>query len=146
MKYTLDTNIYIGAFRDPVARVALARFESAYTPTLYLTSVVAQELRAGARTPDAISRLMKTILAPFQSWGRVVAPSYKRWMESGAIRATLAARGRTEMTASFLNDILLAVTCREHGLVLVTHNVADFTTIRAVLSGFEFVPPYRSPL
>lgn len=142
MKYALDTNVYIGAFRDPVARVALARFESAYTPTLYLTSVVAQELRAGARTPDAISRLTKNILAPFQSWGRVVAPSYKRWMESGAIRATLAARGRTEITASFLNDILLAVTCREHGLVLVTHNVADFTTIRVVLSGFKFVPPY----
>lgn len=142
MKYTLDTNVYIGAFRDPVARVALARFESAYTPTLYMTSVVAQELRAGARTPDATSRLMKAILAPFQSRGRVVAPSYERWIESGTIRATLATKGHTEMTASFLNDILLAVTCREHGLVLVTHNVADFATIRATLSGFKFVPPY----
>lgn len=142
MKYTLDTNVYIGAFRNPVARAALARFESAYAPTLYLTSVVAQELRAGARTPDAISRLTRNILVLFQSRGRVVAPSYNRWVQSGAIRAALAARGRTETAASFLNDTLLAVTCREHDLVLVTHNVAVFAIIRAALSEFKFVPPY----
>ena len=42
---------------------------------------------------------------------------------------------------SFLNDVLLAVSCRAAGLTLVTANLADFERIRRVET-FEFVPPW----
>lgn len=41
------------------------------------------------------------------------------------------------MSTSFGNDILLALTCREHGVCLVTENVRDFERIRRVCA-FEF--------
>ena len=46
---------------------------------------------------------------------------------------------------SFGNDILLAVSCRESGVILVTDNLRDFNRIHAVLP-FEFVEawPVRS--
>ena len=142
MKYTLDTNIYINAFRDPRERSELARFEFAYTPMLYLTSIVAHELRAGARTPTAAARLTKNILAPFKGRRRIVTPSYDDWRSAGAVRANLAARGGTTVTASFLSDIMLAVTCRTHGFILITRNTADFAVIKGVLPQFQFETPY----
>ncbi len=45
---------------------------------------------------------------------------------------------------SFLNDVLLAVSCREAGVVLITTNVSDFSRIRAV-EPFRFEPPWPRP-
>ena len=50
MKYALDTNIYIGALRDRGAEAALLRFLERALPFTFLSSVVMQELAAGART------------------------------------------------------------------------------------------------
>lgn len=142
MKYTLDTNVYIGAFRNPVERAELAQFQFAYTPLLYLTSIVAHELRAGARASGASAALIRNILSPFEGRSRIVTPSHSEWMSAGAIRASLATRGRSAITASFLNDIIVAVVCRAHGLVLVTRNAADFAAIKNVLPQFRFVMPF----
>lgn len=142
MKYTLDTNIYVDAFHDPVERGTLARFEFAYTPMLYLTSIVAHELRTGVRTPDAGRLLTKNICAPFEKRRRLAVPSYDGWKSAAAIRAALAVQGRPTVTASFVNDIMLAVTCREHSLVLVTRNTEDFAAIQNVFPRFRFVLPY----
>src|SRR5262249_23879772 len=48
-KYVLDTQLYIRAFRDPAANPELQEFHLARAPFEYLSSVVAQELRAGIR-------------------------------------------------------------------------------------------------
>jgi predicted nucleic acid-binding protein len=42
------------------------------------------------------------------------------------------------------NDILLALSCREAGLVLVTDNERDFARIRRFVR-FRFVEPWPSP-
>jgi predicted nucleic acid-binding protein len=42
---------------------------------------------------------------------------------------------------SFVNDVLLAMSCRESGTVLVTKNVHDFARIAAVRR-FAFVAPW----
>lgn len=44
-------------------------------------------------------------------------------------------------TRYFLNDVLLAVSCREAGVTLVTANLDDFERIRQV-ERFHFVPPW----
>jgi hypothetical protein len=49
-KYVLDTQLFINAFRDPLANEALHRFHRAFSPFEHLSVVVAQELRAGVET------------------------------------------------------------------------------------------------
>ena len=48
-KYVLDTQLFINAFRDPVANEALQRFHRAFSPFEHLSVIVAQELRAGVK-------------------------------------------------------------------------------------------------
>ena len=49
------------------------------------------------------------------------------------------------MSKSFGNDVLLALSCREAGLVLVTDNGRDFERIARVVP-FDFVAPWPMPL
>ena len=45
------------------------------------------------------------------------------------------------LSKAFDDDVLLAVTCREHGVALVTENVRDFERIRNVFDfDFDVVP------
>ena len=49
-KYVLDTNLYIGAIRDPAKEMALDTFLERNAPMMYMSAVVVQELRASAIT------------------------------------------------------------------------------------------------
>lgn len=140
----LDTNLFIQAARDPVANAALARFHAAYAPFEYLSVIVAQELRAGVRNPRDRERLDDSVLAVFGRANRLMAPGPEAWSRSGDILAEMAWKEGLEagrVSKAFGNDVLLAVSCREHGMVLVTDNSRDFTRIRRYLE-FEFVPPW----
>src|SRR5260370_446319 len=64
-KYTLDTNLFIEAFRDSAANAKLTRFHSAFAPFEYPPSVVAQELRAGVRPGRSLRLLERQVLYPF---------------------------------------------------------------------------------
>jgi len=144
-RYTLDTNLYVDASRDASARAALAAFSERFAPWLYLTGIVAQELRAGVRPSDE-QRLERDVLAPFVRRGHVLAPSFADWAASGDVMRRLAAQGPpiAEMTKSLVNDVHLALACRAHGVRLVTRNTRDFTRIAALVRGFEFELPWPS--
>ena len=88
---------------------------------------------AGARTKPAASKLQAHVLSPFERRGRVFALSYPSWKQAGVALAMLGDSAR-----AFCNDILIAASCREHGVTLVTRNVRDFERIRGVLP-FDFV-------
>ena len=45
------------------------------------------------------------------------------------------------LSKSFANDVLLALSCRETGCVLVTDNERDFARIRRYVQ-FDFVKPW----
>ena len=143
-KYTVDTNLYIDAMRTADGNAALSAFHVAYAPFEHLSAVVVQELHAGVRG-RAAARLDATIVAPFERRGRVVTPSYDAWKESGRVLAELI--GGTEwrsVSRSFVNDVLLAMSCRESGMVLVTKNVRDFARI-AARRRFDYVAPWPVP-
>ena len=144
--FVLDTNVYISADRDNAWAGELLRFSRAALPRTFLHAVVAQELLAGAIGADRRNDLYDAVIAPFDRRRRLVAPSFRAWARSGEIVADLvAARAASPdgFTRSFLNDAVLAASCREHGLTLVTRNVADFERIRRVFP-FDFVPPWPS--
>ena len=144
-RYVVDTNLYIDALRTEAGKLGLGAFLSAYAPFVHLSAVVVQELRAGVRG-SAASRLEASIVEPFERRGRIVTPGYAAWKEAGRLLAELVAPGSwRQVTRSFVNDVLLAMSCREAGVVLVTANVADFTRIASVRS-FDFVAPWPVPV
>lgn len=143
-KYTVDTNLFIRAFRDPSANAALQLFHTAFAPFEYLSAVVVQELRAGARTTAAAKALDRHLFTLFEQRGRLLTPSYATWKQAGEVLARLASVRSSPVAPSFVNDVLLALTCRETGVVLVTENRRDFERIGRIVR-FDFVDPWPSP-
>lgn len=147
VKYILDTNLFIEAFRDQSANLELQRFHEAFAPFEYLSAVVAQELRAGVRSGDDRRKLARHVLGPFIDVGRLVTPSFRAWQMSGDVLARLAQSEGLNLggvTKAFGNDVLLALSCREAGLTLVTRNTYDFTRIQRVVP-FRFLAPWPMP-
>ena len=139
--YVVDTHLYIDALRTEEGRNALNEFQEAFAPFLHFSAVVAQELRAGVRGADG-TRLETGIFAPYERRGRLIAPSYMAWKETGRVLGELVAPAAwRSVTRSFVNDVLLAMSCREAGAVLVTANWADFARI-AKVRPFDFAAPW----
>jgi predicted nucleic acid-binding protein len=146
-RYVLDTNLFIRAFREEAANAELQRFHRLFAPFEFLSAIVAQELRAGARSGAARRQLERNVLDLYARRGRVVTPSTQAWHDSGDLLADLARREGLEIAGNskaFGNDLLLALSCREQGLVLVTDNRRDFERI-ARLAPFAFTDPWPSP-
>lgn len=139
-RHAIDTNVWIDAFRDPDESDALDAFVAAWSPYLVMPAVVAQELLAGCRTDVDRRRVRARAIEPFARLGRILAPSAAAWVASGDVLARLAPRD-TVPTRAFANDVLLAATCREHGVVLVTRNLRDFRRIARQLA-HEVVAPW----
>jgi predicted nucleic acid-binding protein len=147
LKYVLDTQLFINAFRDPVANETLQRFHRAFAPFEYLSVIVAQELRAGVSKPSDRRALERNVLRVFERTGRTLTPSSDAWHRSGDLFSEMAQQEGLEVarvSKAFANDLMLALSCRESGCVLVTDNVRDFSRIRRFIS-FEYVKPWPAP-
>lgn len=143
-KYSLDTNLFIRSFRNEADNSAIQRFHRVFGPFEYLSSIVAHELRAGVTNPRARRMLERHILQPFERRGRIFTPSAAAWNQAGDLLAALRQADGIDlkrMRRSFGNDILLAVSCRENGVVLVTENKRDFARIQKQQK-FDFVAPW----
>lgn len=143
-RYVLDTQLFISGFRDPAANEALQLFHRLYAPSEYLSAIVAQELRAGIQRPRDLRSLERHVLRVYERAGRTITPSASAWHRSGDVLAQMARKEGLEVarvSKAFANDLLLAVSCREAGCVLVTDNLRDFQRIRRFVE-FEFVKPW----
>jgi predicted nucleic acid-binding protein len=110
----------------------------------HLSVVVAQELRAGVRRPRDRKALEQNVLSIFERARRVVTPSADAWHRSGDLLSKLAQKEGLEIgrvSKAFANDVLLALSCREAGCVLVTDNERDFRRIRRFVP-FDFMAPW----
>lgn len=123
MPYCLDTNTCIDALRG--TRPALASRFAALTPEdIRVPAMVRAELVYGAlrsSDPARSKRAVQRLLAPYVlvSFDAEAADHY------ADIRARLDAEG----TPIGPNDLVIAATARAHGLVLVTHNTAEFARV-----------------
>jgi len=143
MKFTLDTNLYVHAFRDPASERSLRGFYEREAPNLYLCSVVLHELEVGGSSDSAI-RWVERTTRPVAAAKRVITPTHGAWKRSGAALSRLASERHIErrtISRSLVNDALIAATCRENGVTLVTHNTRDFELIQSVFP-FDFVAPW----
>jgi predicted nucleic acid-binding protein len=143
-RFVLDTNLYIEALRDPNRAAELAAFTIGSLPRILFHAVVVQELLAGAVSAKARRAIDRDLVQPFERRGRMLTPGYGSWRRSGEIVAELVDRGDLSVGGiprSFTNDALIAASCREEGVVLITRNRRDFERIQRV-EQFQFEDPW----
>jgi len=144
VKYALDTNIFIDGFRNEDAQADVFAFLNRALPFTYLSAVVMQELAAGARTAQAARDVQRGVFGPFERRRRVFAPSAAAFAESGRVLAAVAAREGWHVfdeNPSLLNDALIAVSCCEQGITLITED-GDFKRLSPFVRSFRYAAPW----
>ena len=129
LKLILDTSIYIPFINQGIAHPALDHPRR--QPILYMSAVVVEELYAGAL--DAPSeQLIDKLFDTFSSLGRLIAPDTADWQKTGKIVAKLGQKYGFEQKflSRLTHDILIALTARRIGAMVVTGNTRDFIRIR----------------
>ena len=122
-KVVLDTNLWVDFFRyarheDIVLRRGVVK---------YLSAVVLMELRAGVRSARDRKKL-EQFTSVFRTANRILVPSAAVYEEAGLLLGRLRTEGR-EVTA-MVNDVLIALSARAIGAIVVTQNRSDFLAIR----------------
>lgn len=143
-RFVVDTNLYIAADRSRDKAEELVAFYAAFLPYTMFHAVVAQELLLGAIDARREKLIRDAYIRPFESRGRLITPAFAHWARSGEVIARLVrskAMSPGGFGRSFLNDVLLAVSCGALGMTLVTGNAADFARIRQV-ERFDFTAPW----
>jgi predicted nucleic acid-binding protein len=144
VKYALDTNVFIDGFRSEEAQAELFPFLTRALPFTYLNAVVMQELAAGAKTTEAAREVQQGVFEPFERRGRLFAPSAAAFVASGRALAAVAEREGWQLleeNPSLLNDALIAASCREQGITLITKDT-DFKRLAPFLKGFRYAAPW----
>jgi predicted nucleic acid-binding protein len=134
-KHLIDTDLYIDLIQSGITLPLIREIYDKDTPGIYFSSVVAQELLAGARSP-AGRRRVETLYRPFERVGRVVTPSHSHWKDAGGILAKVLDDRpdlKTKLPA-LVNDCLLALSARSLGATLYTRNRDDFILLQSVRS------------
>lgn len=140
-KYAFDTNVYVDALRKGAALQALSGFLRSNTPAIHLSAVVLHEVLAGAKSTQHAEALEEHLAAPFFRTGRVFAPTTAAWRRSGTIVASLRKKTGRTPNAALVNDVLLALSCRELGITLVTRD-RDFAVLGPLVPGLSVVEPF----
>ena len=138
--FALDTNVYIRALRDRQRLAQLKRFLLKAGPRIRLSAVVALELRAGARVP-AQEAALADMIALYSTRDRVIVPSQTAYTEGGRVLAALGAREGVDSSraGSLVGDVLIATSCREATVRLVTENLRDFAAVQRHVRGFRYL-------
>lgn len=134
-KHLIDTDVYIDLIQSGNILPVIRDLYEKEAPGIYFSSVVAQELLAGARSP-AGKRHVEILLRPFERTGRLVTPNHRQWKETGDILAQLL-QSRPDLKnklPGLVNDCLLAVSARTIGATLYTRNHDDFVLLRRIRS------------
>jgi tRNA(fMet)-specific endonuclease VapC len=124
VKYLLDANTCIDLLRRGRASRVAVKLAAANQADVVLCSVVVGELLFGARRSQQVAKNLVEVRAFCAGFGSL--PFEEGAAEQYAeIRADLAAKD----TPIGPNDLMIAAIARRHGLVLVTHNVSEFSRV-----------------
>ncbi|HWF14022.1 MAG TPA: type II toxin-antitoxin system VapC family toxin [Candidatus Acidoferrales bacterium] len=134
-----DSSVYIKALRGtPESLLALQKDLS--TASLWLSSVVLEELYAGAgqKGHAAVERLQRD----FDKARRILVPTLTDWTDTGKILGRLGSKygfeeiGRGRLT----NDALIAISASRKGITVITDNDRDFARL-AEFAAFRWSKP-----
>lgn len=135
VKVIFDTSIYIPFINQGIEYSAIEL--NIGKPIIYMSAVVIEELYAGAFANASI-KLLDRMYDTFESLGRLAVPDTSDWQKAGKIIAKLCQKYGFEgkYLAKIANDVLMAISARQIGAIVVTKNVRDFLRIREFV-GFK---------
>lgn len=115
-----------------IEHVKCGRFETELLTLPFLvrcSAVVLAELWRGARSREA-----KRFVASLAKQCRVVVPNERAWIESGQIVGKLTERHGYDVhnMREIHVDVLIALTARQMGAIVITCHARDFQAIREV--------------
>jgi len=132
-KHLIDTDLYIDLIQSGSTLSLIRELYDQDAPGIYFSSIVAQELLAGARSPAGRKRV-EILFRPFERVGRVVTPSHNHWKGAGIILAKVLQQ-RPDLKSklpALVNDCLLALSARALGATLYTGNRDDFMLLQSL--------------
>lgn len=130
-KHLIDSDLYIDFLQTGRFHREIARIYAEHTPGVYFSSVVVEELLAGA-TSFLERRHVETLYMPFERTGRVIAPTHSTWKETGNLLARVfrdqpSARSKLPHLVA---DCLIALSARAIGATVYTRNRRDFSLLQ----------------
>jgi predicted nucleic acid-binding protein len=130
-KSIYDTSIYIHAIRNRAYYEAVFPRFTRSLPTTYLCAVVAQELKAGCRTPQSREQV-EALFRPFRRTRRLISPAFLDWEETGDLLARILKErpNLKDKLPRLINDVLIALCGARIGAVIYTANEDDFALVR----------------
>ena len=120
-----DSSVYISALcQGNDAALALRRL--ATDVPLWLSSVVLEELYAGAGGPE--SKVVERLGRDFERAKRILFPNLSDWIEAGRVLACLTDKYHYEQIGQgrLTNDALIAMSAGRLGITVLTANERDF--------------------
>lgn len=125
-----DTSVYVTAIRNGLGSPAFQQLQD-WLPRTYLASVVAAELRAGA-TDEAARRVVHQFARWAHRVGRIVTPSAATWERAGDVLGLIRVKEPPlrSKVPTLWNDLLIALSARQIGAMVVTSNAGDFELLR----------------
>jgi predicted nucleic acid-binding protein len=138
-KHLVDSDLYIDLIQSGTTLPVLRELYDKEAPGIYFSSIVIQELLAGARS-QAARRHVEVLYRPFEKTGRIITPNHTHWKRAGDVLSKILIR-RPDLRSKLpflVNDTLLALSARAIGAALYTRNHDDFVVIRTVCS-FQLV-------
>lgn len=128
-RLVIDTNVYIDWFNKRRHEDLLFQRDA----VKYLSAVVLMELRAGA-VSKGDRRLLQQLEASFERAGRILTPSRSVFGEAGDVLRRLQAVAGYHIggSHSIANDVLIALSARSIGAIVVTQNERDYRAIERV--------------
>lgn len=132
-RLVFDTSIYIAAIRGGLFSPAF-RLLQEKLPRTFLSSVVSAELLAGATHPAARRAVMDFVRRAHKV-RRVVTPDAGTWERAGELLGEIR-QGRPHLRSqvkTLWNDVLIAVSARQVGAMVVTQNARDFELLQHYL-------------
>lgn len=128
-RVVIDTNIYIDWLNKGLYEEVL--FQSGAVK--HLSSIVLMELWAGAFSIRD-RKLLRQITINFAKAGRILLPTVGIYEEAGEVLRRLQIfRGYTTTSASTLaSDVLIALSARSIGAMVVTQNRRDYVAIQGL--------------
>ena len=137
-KVLLDTNVFIDYLRAELHADWI--FGGVSHIVRFLSSVVLMELRIGANTARR-QRAVDRIQAAFPT-SRLIAPLPPLFDHAGRLFRTLHGDGSgLDDRLGPVNDLLIALTARQIGAIVLTSNLDEFRQIARYLPGLRIVAP-----
>jgi len=127
----IDADVYVDFLQSGRFHTDIARLYAEHTPGIYFSSVVIEELLAGAASPDE-RKNVELLYAPFERARRVVAPSHAHWRDTGNLLARIFREQPSYRSKlpHLVADCLIALSARAIGATVHTRNRADFELIQ----------------